>query len=156
MKQQAYPTHGVTSKTQILGYEADNPKKTCNYPALGFVTPFIPNTAKQFFGLITQSGPTLGPNLIPATGTENQIGEILDSVRDSAGNYTITFPVNTFLTGTLYVLIGVNGGPVTPKVTQVFVDSFDPDKSKLIVSNYDLSTDSYIDGINTTLHLILI
>jgi hypothetical protein len=156
MKQPNYTDHAITESTKLLGFESNSPQQTFNYPAFGAFVPFIPSNAKQFIGIINQSGSINGPSLTPMTGTVNQIGQIVGSVRDSAGDYRIEFDPGTFEFGTLYVFVGApESGGVSPSIIQMSKDSSDLTYSKLRVSNYNVFSGTNEDGLNFPIHIIL-
>lgn len=156
MKQPSYADHAITGATKLLGFESNSPQQTFNYPALGAFVPFIPSNAKQFIGIIQQSGITFGPNLIPMDGTTNQIGTIQDSIREAAGEYAIEFEPGTFQFGTLYAFPGCSGFGTPLTIVQISVDPFDTSYSKLKINNVGLIDQLNTDGISIPLHLILI
>lgn len=152
----AYPDHEITTATKLLGYENESPMETFNYPVTGAFIPFIPSNAKQFIGTIFQTNNVTGPNLTVAPGTTNQIGPLVDSARNSPGEFYIQFAPGTFSDGKLYIFIGALEAVSDPKILCMSLDTFDPDDSKINVNHFDLLTQTFVDIFSFSVHMIFI
>lgn len=156
MKQQNYADHAITGETKLLGFESDSPQQTFNYPVTGAFIPFIPSNALQFIGTITQTNNVTGPNITVAPGTINQIGSLVDSIRNAPGEYYIQFEPDTFSNGQLSIFIGSSVASSDPKILCMSLDTFDPDNSKINVNHFDLLTQTFVDIFSFSIHMIFI